>query len=364
MEFSTAPHASWMPDSRHAVISFSTGGIQPALWLADFKWEKLRKLTASTSAESEPSLSPRGERLAFTSITEDNDLMELPLDGSQPRTLLPASRNMYSPSWAPAGDQLLYVTDRTGAAEIWVHNMKAGIDRPMVTQRDFPPGTTKALASPVFSPDGSRFAFVRFSTDRPPTIWVEPAVGGPLIRLTSEYIVSPVWSPDGNSIAGLMQRERPWQPAIVGVGADMSPHVIPGNTTCLTPLAWSSTGEWLACGVREGIELFSPDGSRRRTLPEPNSSALVFTPDGKAVYAAGRAGGRTFVKAIDVATGTARDIAQYSDGLTISGTAAYQARISLSPDRRSLATSASSSQSDLWLLDGYPGPRRWWQLWR
>jgi hypothetical protein len=57
MEFSAAPHASWMPDSRHAIISFSTGGVQPALWLADLKREKLRKLTASTTAELEPTLS-------------------------------------------------------------------------------------------------------------------------------------------------------------------------------------------------------------------------------------------------------------------------------------------------------------------
>ena len=90
----------------------------------------------------------------------------------------------------------------------------------------------------------------------------------------------------------------------------------------------------------------------------------MFARDGKTLYAAGRDAGRTFVKAIDVATGSVRDIAQYSDGLTISGGATYQARLSLSPDGRSLATSASSSQSDLWLLDGYPRPRPWWQLWR
>src|ERR1035437_9928732 len=352
MEFSSAPHASWMPDSRHAVISFAIGGAQPALWLADLRREKLRKLTASTSAEVGPSLSPRGDRLAFTSINDDYDLIELPLDGSPPRTLLAAGRNMYSPSWSPAGDQLLYATDRTGASEIWVHNMKAGLDRPLVTPRDFPPDTTTALAYPVFSPDGSRFAFVRFATDARPTIGVDPTVGGPTIRLPSEYIAAPAWSPDGNSIAGLMQRERPWQPAIVGVGADMAPRVIPGNITCLTPLEWSPAGEWLACEARDGVQLFSPDGSKRRSLPVLNSSALVFARDGKTIYAAGRAAGRSFLKAFDVAAGTLRDIAQYPDGVTISGGGPYQARISLSPDRRSLATSAVISQSDLWLLEG------------
>lgn len=95
-----------------------------------------------------------------------------------------------------------------------------------------------------------------------------------------------------------------------------------------------------------------------------NSSALVFARDGKTIYAAGRAAGRSFLKAFDVAAGTPREIAQYPDGLTISGGGPYQARISLSPDRRSLATSAVISQSDLWLLEGYPRPRPWWQLWK
>ena len=343
MEFSSAPHASWMPDSRHAVISFATGGGQPALWLADLRREKLRKLTASTAAEMDPSLSPGGERLAFTSVTEDYDLTELPLDGSRERTLLATSRNMYSPSWSPSGDELLYATDRTGVSEIWIHHVKAGIDRPLVTPGDFPPGTTTALATPVCSPDGKRFAFVRYASDAPPTIWVEPTVGGPTIRLTGEYMVAPAWSPDGNSIAGLMQRERPWRPA-VGVGADMAPRLIPGNVTCLTPLEWSPTGEWLACEGRRGIELFSADGARHRTLPGLNSSALVFSRDGRELYAAGNGGGEAFLKAIEVAAGSVREIARYSGGLTISGGGAYQTRISLSPDGRSLATSAVRSE--------------------
>ena len=160
-----------------------------------------------------------------------------------------------------------------------------------------------------------------------------------------------------------MQRERPWQPAIVGVGADMSPHLVPGGVTCLTPVEWSPTGEWLACEARDGIQLFSPDGSARRSLPVLHSSALAFARDGKTLFAAGRAGTLTFVKALDVAAGTVRDIAQFSNGPVISGGGPYRARISLSPDGRSLATSAVSALSDLWLLEGYPGPRPWWQLW-
>ncbi|HXB68092.1 MAG TPA: LpqB family beta-propeller domain-containing protein [Candidatus Acidoferrales bacterium] len=362
--FGGVPRASWLPDSRHAVLSFAPWvNNQPALSLADLKSEKLRKLTASTAGESDPSVSPDGKRVVFTSISDDYDLMELPLDGGGQRTLLANSRDMYSPSWSPAGDQLVYATDRTGGGEIWIHNTKAGLDRPVVTAADFPAGTATTLAHPVFSPDGNRFAFVRYSTNEPATIWIEPTVGGAPIRMSPEYMVAPAWSPDGNSIAGLMHREHPWQPAIVEVGANMTPHVIAGAPTCLMPLEWSPTGEWIACEARSGIELFSPDGSKHRTLPKLNSTAMAFSRDGGTIYAAGRENGRTFLKSIDLAGGAVRTIADYASDAVISGGATYQARLSLAPDGKSLATSAVVTRADLWLLEGYPLPRPWWHFW-
>ena len=108
-----------------------------------------------------------------------------------------------------------------------MRNLKGGFDRPIVTARDFPPGTTTALADPVFSPDGSRFAFVRYSTNEPVEVWFEPSVGArpsAWRRNTSRRrsglrtgVRSPVWC----------RRDNPWQPAIIGVGADMSAHLIP-----------------------------------------------------------------------------------------------------------------------------------------
>ena len=360
-----AAKADWLPDSRHGVLAFAPGlATAPSLWLADFKSERLRKITSGILGYDDPSISPDGNRLVFTARQDDYDLIQLPADGGAPRTLSANSRNELSPSWSPDGGQIVYSTDRTGEREIWLRNLTAGIDRPVATPQQFPPGTTTALADPVFSPGGDRFAFVRYSTDEPVTIWVEPAVGGAPVRLTHERIESPVWSPDGSSIAGLVRRESSSQPAIVGVGADMSAHVIPNSPICWTPLDWSPTGEWLACDTPNGIALFSPDGASSKYLKMVHPAALAFSRDGKTIFAAGKDRGRAFLKSINVATGAVRNLADYGPDLTISGALPFHTRLSMAPDGKSLATSAASMKSDLWLLDGYPAPRPWWRLWR
>ncbi len=359
-----AGRASWMPDSRHGVISFGAGlGATHSLWMADFKDETLRRITASTLGNDEPSLAPEGNRLAFTTVADDYDLLTLPLNGGAPGTLAANSRNELSPSWSPDGEQIIYSTDRRGAREIWMRNLKAGIDRPVVTAHDFPPGTTTALADPAFSPDGSRFSFVRYATDEPVGVWFEPSVGGAPIRLAPEQIQGQVWAPDGNSIAGLVRRDSPWQPAIVGVGANMSAHLIPNAPFCWTPLDWSPTGEWLACETADRIALFSPDGSKSKALPKIGAVTLAFSRDGKTVYAVGKQNGGSFLKAIDVATGAVQTVANYGSALTISGGLQFQTRLSRAADGKSLATSGVTIKSDLWLLEGFPLPHAWWRIW-
>jgi len=365
LDLGIAPTASWLPDSRHAVLSFAPGlSVQPALWLVDVKREHIRKLTAGTLGHAQPSVSPDGRRMVFTSLEEDYNLVELPIDGSPPRTLLANSRNEMSPSWTPEGDQIVYSTDRSGSREIWIHNLRAGLDRPAVTQANFPQGNSFGFVDPVFSSDGSRFAFARHANNEQVTVWVAPTVGGSPIRLTREPMVAPAWSPDGNWVVALTNATHPSQPAIVGVGADMSPHLIPNGPSCAGPPDWSPTGDWIACETKDGIALFSPDGTKTKMLPTLHSVALAFSHEGDAIYAAGREHGRSFLKSVKVADGTVHNIADYGTELIISGSSTFQTRLSLYPDGKSLATSAVTTKSDLWLVEGYPIPRPWWKLWK
>jgi len=360
-----SPRASWLPDSRHAILAFGPGlPARPALWLADVESEILRRLTAGTSGQGYPSVSPDGRRLIFTVLADDYDLVELPIDGSSPHTLVPNSRNELSPSFSKDGDQLIYSTDRTGSREIWLRNLKGGsLDHAAMTAAAFPPNTTVGLTDPVFSPDGVRFAFVRYSTTDPATIWIAPTVGGEPVRLTRESMFAPTWSPDGNEVAGLLHRDGPAVPAIVQVGADMSAHPIPGGPACRTAPDWAPTGEWLACGTREGIAVFSPDGAKSRMLPGMRCLAVAFSRGGKTLFAVGRERGDSILREVDIDAGTARTVAEYGSAVSISGGRTFDTRLSLSADGKGLATSVETSKSELWLLEGYPLPRPWWHLW-
>jgi Tol biopolymer transport system component len=77
-----------------------------------------RLLAGPDGGQTTPSVSPDGKRLLFTKIAVDRDIVELPLDGSAPRTLLATSLPEFAPTWSPQGDQFAYVTRRNGSDEL------------------------------------------------------------------------------------------------------------------------------------------------------------------------------------------------------------------------------------------------------
>ena len=192
--------ASWMPDSRRLVLA---GNPAPAfgatLWLADTRTESLTRLLADPdSGQTTPSVSPDGQRLLFTKMEVDRDIVELPLDGSPPRTLLATNLPEFAPTWSPSGDQFAYVTRRNGTDELWVRSTQGNWDRPVVTAKEFP--TLEALLSPVFSPDGSRIAYTALLAGggRRRSLAISPAGGGAPTIIADGYAPSVVagWQPD------------------------------------------------------------------------------------------------------------------------------------------------------------------------
>jgi Tol biopolymer transport system component len=346
--------ASWMPDSQRLVLA---GNPAPAtgatLWLADARNESMTPLLADPDGgQTTPSVSPDGKRLLFSKITTDRDIVELPLDGSAPRTLLATSLPEFSPTWSPTGDQFAYVTRRNGTDELWVRSTQGNWDRPVVTAKEFP--TLEAILSPSFSPDGSRIAYTALIAGggRRRSLAISPASGGSPTIVADGY--APSWSPDGSQIAFLWIKPDGSIPmATISVGSERQPHEIaPANNAP----EWSPSGQWIAVSTFMSLTLVSPDGKDMRTLPAVIGQALAWSKDSKTIYGLSYNTDPPSLKALDVATGNVRMLAEYHVGFQplqlIENSYTGSIRISMNPDGKSVAVGTATSQADLWILDG------------
>ncbi len=351
--------ASWMPDSQRLVLAGNPAPASGAtLWLADPSADRsnvslTRLLTGPDGGQTTPSVSPDGKRLLFSRISADRDIVELPLDGSPPRTLLATSLPELAPTWSPQGDQFAYVTRRNGGDELWVRSTQGNWDRPVVTAKEFP--TLEALLTPVFSPDGSRIAYTAIlaGSDRRRSLAISPATGGTPTIIADGY--DPSWSPDGHQIAFLwIKPDESISVATVSVGSDRTPHEI--GLPALNAPEWSPSGKWIAVSTFMGVTLASPDGKDMRTLPGLNISAVAWSKDSKTIYALSYSSDPPALKSLDVATGAVRALAEYRLGFQplplIETGYTGSIRISLNPDGKSVAVGTATSQADLWILDG------------
>jgi Tol biopolymer transport system component len=348
--------AAWMPDSRHLVLSGNPApSVNEQLWLADIDNESLtRMLALPETAQATPSVSPDGKRIVFSQIARDRDVVEFPLDGSAPRTLLSTSLPEFGPSWSPKGDQFAFITQRNGTDELWLHSPQGNWDRPVVTAKDFP--KLQSLIGPSFSPDGSRIAYTALMAGggRRRSLAISPVGGGTPTVISDGY--APAWSLDGITIAFLWVKPDGTIPlATIRVGSDDPPMEIGGQRVGLGAPEWSPNGLWIAVPSLRGVEITSPDGKEQRTIPGSAGGALVWSRDSKTIYQLMFQMPQPGLYAIDVATGAIRKLADYDLSFQplLENANTGGVRLSLSPDGKSFVTAVATNQADLWILDGF-----------
>ncbi len=156
-----------------------------------------------------PDLSPDGEWLAFTSCENREDLFIIKTDGTNLRQLTDDADRDRLPIFSPDGKRIAFYSTRSkvGSYELWMIEVNGSGLRPLTD-------TSGRIAStPVWSPDGTRFAYTR--TDSHDSFIMDPRlpwrdqIHAPLRRLgePAGWFLVRSWSPDGKKLAGERRRD-------------------------------------------------------------------------------------------------------------------------------------------------------------
>ena len=275
---------SWMPDSRHLIFADSSSGHHYELFMADAQSGTWWPIYKQDRPALQPSVSPERLCLAYQSNLSHADVIAVPLGDGPVRTVLGSSRTEQMADASPVAPQIVYVTDRRGAQEIWIASTAEGWDRPLIQSGTPLDGSfADIFLDPVFSPDGRRVAFAAKSGSRV-HVYTTFVSGGTPVRATNIDGLedAPTWSPDGNWIAFGHIVGNDFVLGKVRPGSGEKP-VDLGRIGGGIPV-WSPTGEWIATHDGHGkLTLFSPDGKPPRPLPG-DGGPFTWSRDGKTLY--------------------------------------------------------------------------------
>ena len=346
---------AWLPDSRHVVLALPDLLGNRHLWRADVESDDLWQITATHTNETDPAVSPDGQRIAYASDEVDFDLVLISPDGQARRAILATARNEFSPTWSPSGDQYAFVTDRSGSLEIWARSRDGQFERPIVTATDFAAPETQTLGSLAFSPDGRTLAYQR-SDGRGFEIWLSPATGGTPVRLATPapdvltFQDSPAWSPDGEWVAYFYTRREGTRLVKVRVGTQESVTLV--ENMAMRQLQWSPDGRWIFCLSTDGLMRVPAEGGTPVALAADELLAYTLSEDGRRVDALVESDtvGHFALVEIDTATGTVKTLNPDLGSIPVAN----------EPIRgfsflrgQGFLTSLASARSDIWLLEGF-----------
>ena len=214
--------------------SFRVSGLNPEIYIANLDGSDTVRLTTTTSAsaDEEPSLSPNGQTVVFSS-------------------------------------------DRSGTSRIWTVNADASSSAALNTGS----AATVPESTPRFSPGGDRILFTSAQSNTS-QIWIVPAAGGAATQVTHEVngAFEGSWGPDGDVIFYVDGTDRTKIHKVVISTGVVTDYVTNGtdvgnqdctNALCLVTTHATSSGRdiYAYIGVADSVP-----------IPVVNSSAEEYEP--------------------------------------------------------------------------------------
>ncbi len=202
---------AWSPDGRQiAFVSDRGGNNVKELFTLDLESKIVRRVTTGGGNKSGPSWSPDGSKIAVvTGDPRDWHISNLQLVDVATGEMTLTHSNEFTrgqASWSPDGKHVAMMVYRPksdrfrmGANEILIHNVDDGTSY-YTTPHPGQSLSHRLQKHPVWSPDGSKMAYVFDGL-----LWIVPVspkgeILGPPQRITGESANSPSWTGDSMSL--------------------------------------------------------------------------------------------------------------------------------------------------------------------
>ena len=285
----------WSPDgSRIVYVADESGDLE--INLVDPKDEAITRLTHNAGGDLFPRWSPDGRRLAFVSEREGEPglyLMEIEggkttrIDsktaGAAGLTGVAGSAGVVLGDWSPNGEWIVFHTEGGGVGGVNLEERGLWLRNPLGV--DLHHLTNGQDREPVWSPDGSRVAFVRWEDGNADIYVLRKSKDGDwqdapeVTRLTQHEAAdrSPNWSPDARSLVFVSFQNGSGEIYSMMADGSKQRRLTNNGADDLTP-DWSPDGRRIAfvSQVYGQSEIFvmNADGSQQRRLTNNDAEDL------------------------------------------------------------------------------------------
>jgi Tol biopolymer transport system component len=216
-----------------------------------------------------PVISPDGKQIAFAAV---GDIYVMPV-GGKPVNITKDRALDTDPSWSPDGTQLVYSSDKDDEhLQLWIRDMRTGQSRKVTHLTTQPQGAS-------FSPDGKRIVF--FNVDgmwRVAQMSVLDVASGGVTKIhdTLAQPGAPTWSPDGKRIA--LAEVAPFTKRF----REGTNQVLTMSSTALNDDKWFAPEPLMSIDSRGGCgPAWSPDGTKMAAIYEGVLAVWPVSPAGE-----------------------------------------------------------------------------------
>jgi Tol biopolymer transport system component len=301
-------------------------------------WQNPMTFAVSPDGSIAYSINPR------TGSTEDRHIYVVDSAGQSETAVVNAAGLSNFPVWTADGAYLLFSSNKSGAPAVWSVGMRAG--RPAGELSVLMPGAMR----PVTATRGGAVYFATTNLASFNQLGFVADLEGGGARITKTFIGEGIsWSPDGKSLAYIRNTNAPGAVMIRNVETGEERAYVQANVG-LQQARWLPDSSGVVVfvrdpGARQSGHMYSLDlksGEYRKLVQiAPGRSAVVaLSPDGKSLYTSQKGTGTTELIAIELATGTERQVATFPNPSNA------EVGLSISPDGSSLVVQTWADQAN------------------